>query len=255
MKIGFIGFGNIAKAMVSGLLKSDESLKDNIYASAAHYDKLIENTKIYGIHAVKSNSELIDIADIIFICSKPYQVKDIMQNQKLEGKIIVSFAASLDFDDLEAIMPHSHHITSIPNTAISCGKGVHIVDKHHSLDEDELKMVIDLLSKTGYVKIMDSSLVDIASTIIGCTPAYTAMYMEALGDAACKHGLRRDDAYPLIAHMLEGFGTMAYEYNKHPGILKDEVCSPHGSTIKGVASLEKDGFRGAVINAIDEVMK
>ena len=158
MKIGFIGFGNIAKAMVSGLLKSDESLKDNIYASAAHYDKLIENTKIYGIHAVKSNSELIDIADIIFICSKPYQVKDFMQNQKLEGKIIVSFAASLDFDDLEAIMPHSHHITSIPNTAISCGKGVHIVDKHHSLDEDELKVVTDLLSKTGYVKIMDSSI-------------------------------------------------------------------------------------------------
>lgn len=255
MKIGFIGFGNIAKAMVSGLLKNDISLKDNIYASAAHYDKLLENTKLYGIHAVKSNSELIDIADIIFICAKPYQVKDIMQDQNLEGKIIVSFAASLDFNDLEAIMPLSHHLTSIPNTAISCGKGVHIVDAQHSLDEDEFNTVMNLLSKTGYVKVMDSSLVNIASTIIGCTPAYTAMYMEALADAACRHGLRRDDAYPLIAHMLEGFGAMAYDTGKHPGTLKDEVCSPHGSTIKGVASLEKDGFRGTVINAIDEVMK
>ena len=95
---------------------------------------------------------------------------------------------------------------------------------------------------------------DIATTIAGCTPAYTAMYLEALGDAACKYGLSREVGYRLVAKMLEGTGKMALESGKHPGELKDAVCSPKGTTIKGVAALEKRGFRGTVIKAIDKVM-
>ena len=254
MKIGFLGFGNIAKAMLEGLTYRNKKLLKEIYASSAHYDKLLKNTKKYGINACKSNEELIDTCDLIFICCKPYQVKDVLEGQKLEGKILVSLAAGIYSKDFEEFIPGTHHITCIPNTAISVAEGVLVVEDEHTLTEEEFDLVEKLLKKVGLIEVVETAKMDIATTIAGCTPAYTAMYLEALGDAACKYGLSREVGYRLVAKMLEGTGKMALESGKHPGELKDAVCSPKGTTIKGVAALEKRGFRGTVIKAIDKVM-
>ena len=105
------------------------------------------------------------------------------------------------------------------------------------------------------IETIDTEHVSIATTIAGCAPAYTAMYLEALGDAGVKHGLKRDQAYALAAQMIKGTGALYIENQVHPGMMKDAVCSPGGTTIKGVASLEKNAFRGIVIEAIDEVEK
>lgn len=254
MKIGFIGFGNIAKAMLEGLTYRNKKIIKDIYASSAHYDKLVKNTKKYGIKACRSNEELIETCDLIFVCCKPYQVEDVLKDQKLDNKIIVSFAAGIYSSDLEEIIPGTHHITCIPNTAISVAEGVLVVEETHTLSEEEFKFVDKLLSRVGLVEYVETAKMDIANAIAGCTPAYTAMYLEALGDAACKYGLSREVGYRLVAKMLEGTGKMALESHKHPGELKDAVCSPKGTTIKGVAALEKRGFRGTVIKAIDKVM-
>ena len=100
---------------------------------------------------------------------------------------------------------------------------------------------------------MDKDHIGLGSVIAGCTPAFTAMYIEALGDAACRHGLSRSDAYSIISQMLVGTGKMALASGEHPGQMKDAVCSPGGLTIVGVNALEKNGFRFAVIDSIDQI--
>lgn len=252
MKIGFIGFGNIAQAMAKGLLEQP-SLE--MFASSYNYEKLVNNTKLFGITACKTNQETVDNSDLVFICVKPYQVKDVLQSLNLNNKIIVSLVGGMYNNDYETIIPNTSHICCIPNTAIAVNEGVIVIEQASTLTNEQLETVKELLSKVAMLEFVETSKMGIATAISGCTPAYTAMYLEALGDAACKYGLTREVGYRLVSKMLEGTGKMARLSKKHPGQLKDEVCSPKGTTIKGIASLEKDGFRGTIINAIDEVMK
>ena len=255
MKIGFIGFGNIAQAMAQGLIEKHENITQQMYASSYNYEKLVRNTAKYGIHPCKTNQETVDNCDLVFICVKPYQVKDVLSELSLENKIIVSLVGGKYNQDYEEIIPETHHIACLPNTAISVAEGVIVVEQTHTLTQEQLHTVHELLSTVAMLEYVETAKMNIATTISGCTPAYTAMYLEALGDAACKYGLTREVGYRLVAKMIEGTGKMARVTQKHPGILKDEVCSPKGTTIKGIASLEKDGFRGTIINAIGEVMK
>ena len=255
MKIGFIGFGNIAQAMASGLIEQNPNIIKEMFASSFNYEKLLTNTSNYGITACQNNQETVDNSDLLFICVKPYQVKDVLQQLDLKDKIIVSLVGGMYNNDYETIIPNTSHISCIPNTAISVSEGVIVVEQAHTLSKEQLHKVENLLSTVAMLEYVETSKMSIATAISGCTPAYTAMYLEALGDAACKYGLTREVGYRLVSKMLEGTGKMARVSKKHPGQLKDEVCSPKGTTIKGIASLEKDGFRGTIINAIDEVMK
>ena len=115
-------------------------------------------------------------------------------------------------------------------------------------------MVNKIFKHLGSVEIVNKQQMDIATIIAGCAPAFVAMFIEALGDAGCRFGLDRQTSYRLAAKMMEGTGKMAHTTNKHPGQLKDAVCSPNGSTIKGVCELEEEGFRGAIIEAVAEIM-
>lgn len=252
MRIGFLGFGNIAQAMAQGL--SNKKLKDELFASSLNYNTLVEDTKKYNIHPCKTNDELVDNSDIIIVCVKPDQVKKVLKKFNLENKIIISFAAGIFCKELDDIIPNTSHITVIPNTAMSVNSGVLLAENEHTLNPQDLKIVEKLLSKVGMVEFIETKKMDIATVIAGCGPAYVAMFIEALGDAGCRYGLDRETSYRLASKMMEGTGKMAYTTNKHPAQLKDAVCSPKGSTIRGVIALEKQGFRGAVIEAVDKVM-
>ena len=257
IKIGFIGYGNMAGAIAKGLIASDAVQPEQIYAAARDYDKLEQNAAELGITACKDVSELADACDMIFIAVKPYQIKDVMAPLagKLENKIIISVAAGIYHEDLESIMPGSHHLATVPNTPVSVCEGVFVCEETHSLTTEETDLVQKLLEKISAVLFVDKAHMNIASTISGCGPAFAAMFIEALGDAGCKHGLTRDTAYTLAAQMLAGTGKMAVTSEKHPGQLKDAVCSPGGTTIVGVSALEQHGFRYAVIDAIDQIQK
>lgn len=258
MKLGFIGFGNIAIAMTKGFLLVDPSLKDEIYCSAAHYDKCKKNAELFGITALPENKQTAVLSNLVILACKPYQVKDVLTDikEELKGKMLISVAAGITFEDLTSLVDPSTHVMNVcPNTPVSVAKGVLVVEDKYSFTEDEVKQFTELFSKIGLIEYVKTKDLSIAGSIAGCTPAYTAMYIEALGDAGVKHGLTRPVVYRLVSKMVEGTGAMALAENVHPGALKDAVCSPGGTTIKGVASLEKDGFRGCVINAIDSVMK
>lgn len=256
VNVGFIGFGNMAQAIAYGLIARGALDGGQIYTCAKDYDKLIRNTLDYGIHACRDAAETAEASDIVFICVKPYMVEAVVRPiaEILQKKIVLSVAAGVLFADYEKILlPGTHHLSTLPNTPVSVGEGVFICEEKHSLNDDEWETVHQLLSAISLVQTVPAEHMSIAGTISGCGPAFANMFIEALGDAGVLHGLSRSQAYNLAGQMLAGTGKMLVESGKHPGALKDAVCSPGGTTIKGVAALERSGFRAAVINAIDAI--
>lgn len=254
-KIGFIGYGNMAGAVAKGLIKSGAIKPSNLYACAKNYEKLCHKCDQDGINPCESSSQVVENCDVIFIGVKPYMVEEVMTPivDQLDGKLIISLAANLFDEELERIMPGTHHLFTAPNTPVSVCEGIFILQKENTITEDEKEFTVQLLENLGLVLWMDKDHIGLGGIIAGCTPAFTAMYIEALGDAACKHGLTRTEAYSIISQMLVGTGKMALSSSDHPGQMKDAVCSPGGTTIVGVAALEKNHFRYAVIDAIDQI--
>ncbi|MGN0733578.1 MAG: pyrroline-5-carboxylate reductase [Emergencia sp.] len=253
--IGFIGFGNMASAIAQGFLKSGEVKGSQIFACARDYEKLCARTDGLGISPCESATEVVNNSDIIFVAVKPYQVESVLAplRESLEDKIIISVAVNVTCSDYERIIPGTAHISTLPNTPVSVCQGIFICEETHTLNEDQKSLVSSLLSLISMVKWVSPEYLGIAGTISGCGPALTSMFIEALADAAVKHGLPRQLSYELAGQMVAGTGALLVESGEHPAVMKDQVCSPGGTTIRGVASLEKSGFRGAVIKAIDKI--
>ena len=141
----------------------------------------------------------------------------------------------------------------MPNLPVALGKGVVLISPDDTVTEDELTALEEALKPAGLLMRMPEDKLDAGSAVSGCGPAFVAMFIEALGDAAVKHGVARADAYRMASQMIVGTGKLQLASGQHPGAMKDAVCSPGGTTIAGVAELERKGFRGAVIDAIDAI--
>ena len=255
-KVGFIGFGNMAQAMAEGFLRTGALKPEQVYACARNWEKLCRNTEERGMHACRDAKEVADSADLVILAVKPYMIQEVTApiREKLKDKIVVSVAAGYPFEKLEqALLPGTHHLSTCPNTPVAVAEGIIVCEDKHSLTGEEFQMVKDLFEKIALVETVDTAHLSVAGTVCGCTPAYAAMFIEALGDAGVKHGLTRAQAYRFAAQMLVGTGKLHLETGQHPGAMKDAVCSPGGTTIVGVASLERSGFRSAIIDAIDDV--
>lgn len=255
MKAAMIGFGNMAQAVVQGWLDKEVLAPQEIFASARDQEKLQANCARFGIQPCADNRQAIASADVIVIAVKPFMVKEAFRDtlDLLQDKMIVSFAAGLGFEDIEEILPGTHHVTAIPNTPIAIGQGILLVEEKNSLDAAQKGVLAQLFGPVALVQMLPWSLMNIGVTLAGCGPAFTAMYIEALADAGVKYGLPRAQAYQLAARMTEGTAALYLHDLKHPGAMKDAVCSPKGTTIKGVCSLEKTGFRGSIIQAVEAI--
>lgn len=255
VKLGFIGYGNMSGATSRGLVRSGAVAPAQIYACAKDFEKLSKKAAAEGINAVKTAQEVVENSDVVFIGVKPWLVKEVMTPVKdmLGDKVVISLAAGLFDKDLEEIMPGSKHVATAPNTPVSVCEGIFLLESDNTLTEEQQSFTDELLKNISLVSWMDRAHMEVAGHVTGCSPAFVAMFMEALGDAACKYGITRPVAYSLIAQMMAGTGKMALESGDHPGQMKDAVCSPGGITIVGVTALEKSGFRNAVIDAIDQI--
>lgn len=257
-KVGFIGFGNMAQAMAEGMILKKAVGPGQIYACAKNWEKLRKNTEEKGMNPCKDAGEVVEKADIVIIAVKPYMIQEVIKSvkQMLKGKILVSVAAGVPFDKYEEILePGTHHLSTIPNTPVSIGEGIIICESKHSLTEEEFSLVESLLSSIGLVQSVETKQLSVAGTVSGCGPAFASMFIEALSDAGVQHGLPRALSYKLASQMVAGTGKLQLSTQAHPGAMKDAVCSPGGTTIVGVAALERRGFRSAVIDAIDAIEK
>ena len=263
MKIGFIGYGNMAQAIAQGLVRKQAVAGTDIYACAAHFDKLSRNIEAIGGHAMRSPEEVINAADLVVIAIKPYQIEPVIGPLANfladENKIVVSIAAGWDLAKYRALfgeaMDGVHVQCTIPNTPMEVAQGVLICENVNTLTDEQCRQFVELFSQISLIEEVDTEHMGIAMCIAGCAPAFTDMYLEALGVAGVKHGLQRATAYRLAAKMIEGVGALYMETGTHPGVMKDAVCSPGGTTIKGVAELERHAFRGAVIDAVDAIQQ
>ena len=258
VRLGFIGFGNMASALAKGLVASGAVPGARMVACARDWDKLVRTTGALGVTPVHGAAEVIEACDVVVVAVKPYQVADVLAPVRdliaARGTVVLSVAAGMPFAAYEEILaPGTHHVSCVPNTPVSVGQGVFVVEDTDSLSDAERALLDELLGRIGVVVRVDTAHMGVAGTIAGCGPAWVCMAIEALGDAGVKHGLTRAQAYQLAGQMVAGTGAMLVASGEHPGALKDAVCSPGGTTIKGVAALERAGLRAALIDAVDAV--
>lgn len=256
LKIGFIGYGNMGQAMATGWVAKGKVNPENIYASARDFEKLQKNCELLGIQPVKHSGDLVDQVDLVILAVKPYQIEAVVETlkERLEEKIIVSVAAGFTHEMFEKILLEgTSHISTIPNTPVAIGEGIIVTEATHALSTEEYQLFTEFFGTIGLVQAVETKQLSTAGTLAGCGPAFASMFIEALADGAVKYGLSRDEAYKLASQMLAGTGKMQIETQTHPGEMKDQVTSPGGTTIQGVAALEKNGFRHAVIEAFDAI--
>ena len=257
MKLGFIGMGNMAKALAGGFISSGKIKEEDIFAYAPNQEKLRENADRFGFKAVSNIVELVNASDIVIMACKPYQIDGVLKEIRdaLTGKAILSVAAGWVYSSFATKLGSSVRIQCVmPNTPAMCGEGVFLFEEMNSLSVDEDAYIKSLFEAIGIVEVIPTELMGIGGAISGCGPAFMDMVMEAYEDAAVKYGLSRSTAYKLIAQTMVGSAKLQQASGKHPGQLKDEVCSPGGTTIRGVEALEKGGLRAACMNSINAIM-
>ncbi|NMD83973.1 pyrroline-5-carboxylate reductase [Streptococcus sp. WB01_FAA12] len=258
MKIGFIGLGNMGASLAKAVLQAktgEQILLAN--RSQAKVDAFISN---FGGQA-SSNEEIFAEADVIFLGVKPAQFSDLLSQyqtilEKRESLLLISMAAGLTLGKLASLLPSQHRIIRImPNTPVAIGQGVISYAMSANCCAEDSELFCQLLAKAGLLVELGDGLIDAATGLAGCGPAFVYLFIEALADAGVKTGLPREMALEMAAQTVVGAGQMVLESQKHPGVLKDQVCSPGGSTIAGVASLEEHAFRGTVMDAVHQAYK
>lgn len=254
MKISMLGVGNMLGAILEGILKSQKYNEKDITIYNKNKAK-IEKFRNYDINFAKDEKELLEKADILIIGVKPQDITNLADKIKdtiKENTTIVSIAALKTIKDLEEIFGKRKIIRVMPNTPAIVLKSMSAITRNNLVEDKEYKYVKEVFKTVGEVAEVSEKDFDAFSAIAGCMPAYVDIFIEASADAAVKNGIKRDKAYKYIAKSIEGTAAMVLETGKHPAQLKDEVTSPSGSTIRGVIALEEEGFRNAIIKAIDK---
>lgn len=253
MRIGFIGAGNMGGAILRGALNKGYLSKDDIWISDTNNSLVQRLRNETGVHTAVDNMELVQACDMILLAVKPIFLADVMKRIKpfLEGKHILSIAAGWTMKMLQdAAGENVQVLRSMPNTPALLGEGMTALCAEHSFDETSFSFAKGLFEAVGKVTVLPERLFDGFIAVSGSSPAYIFMLIEAMADAAVKEGIFRADAYQMAAQAVLGSAKMVLETGKHPGELKDMVCSPGGTTIEAVASLEANGFRSAVMQAM-----
>lgn len=253
VRIGFMGFGNMASAMADGWIASGAIAGDRMCACAGRYDALVERCDRRGMRAMRTAAEVAAAADVLVVAVKPYMIEGVLGPiaGALAGKVVLSVAAGWDCAAYERVIPGTRHLSTVPNTPVAINEGVIACEKTSTLTDDDRALLFELLGLLGKPVEVETRLLSVAGTVGGCAPAFVAMAIEALGDAAVKHGIPRTTAYEIVSQMMVGTARLQLETGQHPGAMKDAVCSPGGTTIKGVAELERCGMRSAFISAIE----
>ena len=192
-------------------------------------------------------------SDFVFLAVKPQFLKDVFDEigkSIPKNAVIISMAAGVKIEKLESMAPGARFIRMMPNVCAQIGQAMTAVSYNSNISEAEANTAIEILNCAGKVEIVPEKLMDCVTAVSGSGPAFVFMFIEALADAAVKNGMPRAQAYTYAAQTVYGSAGMVLESGKHPAILKDMVCSPAGTTIEGVAALEENGFRNAVIKAV-----
>lgn len=254
MKLGFIGTGNMASAIMGGIIKN-QIIPANEIIGADVMEAGRERVKEqFGIHVTADNHEVVKSSDVVILSVKPQFYAEVITEIKddvREDQIIITIAPGKTLAWLkEQFGKNVKIVRTMPNTPALVGEGMTAACPNEYMTEDEITYVRTLLESFGRVEIIPERLMDVVVSVSGSSPAYVFMFIEAMADAAVSGGMPRAQAYQFAAQAVLGSAKMVLETGKHPGELKDMVCSPAGTTIEAVRVLEEKGFRSSVIEAM-----
>lgn len=252
--IGFIGCGNMCKAIIGGIVKANIVLPSNIIASGLNEKNLNETAEKYGIRTTTDNNEVAKNSDILVLSVKPNIYPTIIKeikNQVKDNVIIVTIAAGKSIESTEEAFERKLKVVRVmPNTPALVGEGMAALCTNEEVTKEETEFISNIFNSFGKSEIVSEKLMDVVTSVSGSSPAYVYMFIEAMADAAVLDGMPRSQAYKFAAQAVLGSAKMVLETGIHPGELKDMVCSPGGTTIEAVATLEEKGLRNAVISAM-----
>lgn len=254
MNIGFIGCGNMATAIIKGIIRKQVIDAEDIIASAKTKATLDRVQKELGVKVTTDNLEVAEKSDILVLAVKPQyypeviaQIKDVVRKEQ----IVISIAPGKTLDWLqEQFGGDVKLVRTMPNTPALVGEGMTGACKNAYVTDEDYETVLQILGSFGEVETIPENLMDVCVSVSGSSPAYIYILIEAMADGAVADGMPRAQAYKFAAQSVLGSAKMVLETGKHPGELKDQVCSPGGTTMEAVRVLEEKGFRSSVIEAM-----
>lgn len=251
--IGFIGCGNMGRAMVEGIMKAELVSGDHMILSNQHPEKLTELSECYDCY-ISDNESVAKHSDIIVLAVKPYMYQGVIEEIRTmvkESVILINIAPGISNEDMEAMFQKPiKTVHAMPNTPAMVGEGMSALVFNERCTKDDHDDVKALFESFGSCREIDEHMMDAVIGVSGSSPAYLFMILEAMADGAVRLGMPRKDAYAFAAQAMIGSATMLAQTGMHPGELKDMVCSPAGTTIEAVAMLEEKGLRSAIIEAM-----
>lgn len=255
-KLGIIGAGKMAGALVRGILRAKVYNKNEIILSDLDKSRLSQLKKEHGVSTTEYNRELSEHSETILFAVKPLDVQPLLQdikNQVSSKKLYISIAAGIKTSFIESCVKKELKVARVmPNKAAVVQQGAYGIYFNKHAEDTDKNMVESIFSPLGQtITVKDEALIDVVTGLSGSGPAYVAVFAEALSDAGVKMGLSRETSSKLAFQTVLGTAKLLIETGVHPAKLKDMVSSPSGTTIAGIHELEKLGFRNAVISAVE----
>jgi len=257
--IGFVGAGNMAEALIRGLVRGGHIAADRVHASGPRRERLDELRSAYAIHVTTDNREVARTCSLVVLAVKPQILDKVLReigDQLKPGTLVVSIAAGVDTEAIEtAVAEGVRVVRAMPNTPALVGAGATAISPGRHAGEADLATAKALFDAVGITVTLDETHLDAVTGLSGSGPAYIFLILEALSDAGVKVGLSRRNAQRLAAQTVMGSAKMLLETDEHVGHLKDMVTSPGGTAIAGLHTLEEGGLRTTLINAVETATK
>ena len=254
-KIGFVGAGNMAEAMMKGLLHSGVSKPQNVVASDVQKDRLGFIKELFDVSVCEKNEDAVDQADIIVLAVKPQILEPVLlelADHLDASKLIISIAAGVSLATIESHLKKDLRlIRAMPNIAALVLESATAICPGKHASQEDLQLAKAVFDSVGTTVTIEEGLMDAVTGLSGSGPAYLFLIIDALADAGVKVGLSRHNALTLSAQTVLGAAKLLIETGEHPGRLKDLVTSPGGTAIAGLHTLEEGGLRTTLINAVE----
>lgn len=259
MKVGFIGCGNMGGAMMQGIIDSGMCKPDEVITSDTSQAALDNRKATLGVNITTNNKETVEFSDIVFLSVKPQYYETVITEIKdvvTDKQIIVTIAPGKTLAWLaDKFGKELKIIRTMPNTPAMVKEGMMGMCANENVTEDDINLVKKICEGFSKAEVVPEHLMDVVTAVSGSSPAYVFMFIEAMADAAVAGGMPRSQAYTFAAQAVLGSAKMVLETGKHPGELKDMVCSPAGTTIQAVRVLEEKGMRSAVFECMEKCLE
>jgi pyrroline-5-carboxylate reductase len=257
--LAVLGCGTMGEAIVRGVFRAGRMTPSQVYATDRRQELVKELAERHGMRTSSDNLDAARTCDVALVCLKPQHMASVLDDDAmraaLEGKLVISIAAGVRLAQLSSWLPKSALIRAMPNTPAVIGEGMTALARGKGVSDAQVALALDIFRAVGHCVELDESNMDVVTALNGSGPAFAYLVLESLADGAVMMGLRRDAAFTIAAHMLQGAARMVLESGMHPAALKDQVTTPAGCTIAGLLTLEDGRIRSVLARAVEEATK